>query len=37
MSQKPPVSLAGFTIGPLDDLMGHARKTRELWFGSYFW
>jgi hypothetical protein len=29
-------SYASFTIGPIGDVMGHARKTRELWFGSYF-
>lgn len=27
---------AGFTIGPIYELMRHAKKTRELWFGSYF-
>ena len=29
-------SYAGFTIGPIHDVMSHSRKTRELWFGSYF-
>lgn len=29
-------SYAGFTIGPIGDVMEHAKKTRELWFGSYF-
>jgi CRISPR-associated protein Cmr2 len=29
-------SYAGFTIGPIYDVLSHARKTRELWFGSYF-
>lgn len=28
-------SYGGFTIGPIYDVMRHARKTRELWFGSY--
>ena len=27
---------AGFTIGPILDVMSHSKKTRELWFGSYF-
>lgn len=27
---------AGFTIGPIYDVLKHARKTREMWFGSYF-
>ena len=31
-----PKSYAGFTIGPIYDVLSHARKTRELWFGSYF-
>ena len=26
----------GFTIGPIYDVLSYARKTRELWFGSYF-
>ncbi len=30
------LSYAGFTIGPIYDVMKHARKTREMWFGSYF-
>lgn len=29
-------SYAGFTIGPIYDVMRHSKKTRELWFGSYF-
>lgn len=29
-------SYAGFTIGPIYDVLSHARKTRELWFASYF-
>jgi CRISPR-associated protein Cmr2 len=29
-------SYAGFTIGPIYEVMRHSRKTRELWFGSYF-
>ena len=33
---KSPLSYAGFTIGPIYDVLSHARKTRELWFGSYF-
>ncbi|HED01037.1 MAG TPA: type III-B CRISPR-associated protein Cas10/Cmr2 [Proteobacteria bacterium] len=31
-----PQSYAGFTIGPIYDVLSYARKTRELWFGSYF-
>lgn len=31
-----PKSYAGFTIGPIYDVLSHARKTREMWFGSYF-
>ncbi|HCC69058.1 MAG TPA: type III-B CRISPR-associated protein Cas10/Cmr2 [Nitrospiraceae bacterium] len=34
--QNTPNSYAGFTIGPIYDVLSHARKTRELWFGSYF-
>jgi len=30
------LSYAGFTIGPINDVLKHARKTREMWFGSYF-
>lgn len=33
---EPIQSYAGFTIGPICDVMRHGRKTRELWFGSYF-
>ena len=29
-------SYAGFTIGPIYEVLSSARKTRELWFGSYF-
>ncbi len=29
-------SYAGFTIGPIYDVLSHSRRTRELWFGSYF-
>jgi len=29
-------SYAGFTIGPIYEVLLHARKTREMWFGSYF-
>lgn len=29
-------SYAGFTIGPIYDVLSHSRKTRELWFASYF-
>lgn len=29
-------SYAGFTIGPIYDLMSSAKKTKELWFSSYF-
>lgn len=29
-------SYAGFTIGPIYDVLSSARKTKELWFGSYF-
>jgi CRISPR-associated protein Cmr2 len=29
-------SYAGFTVGPIYDVLSHSRKTRELWFGSYF-
>jgi CRISPR-associated protein Cmr2 len=35
MTEQAPASVAGFTIGPLGDVLRHARKTRELWFGSY--
>jgi len=28
-------TLAGFTIGPIGDTLKHAKKTRELWMGSY--
>ena len=31
-----PKTYAGFTIGPIYEVLGSARKTRELWFGSYF-
>jgi len=27
---------AGFTMGPILDVLSHSKKTRELWFGSYF-
>jgi len=30
------MTYAGFTIGPIYDVLSSARKTRELWFGSYF-
>ena len=36
MSEKLIKSYAGFTIGPIHDVMRHSKKTRELWFGSYF-
>ncbi len=29
-------SLFGFTIGPIYEVMSNSKKTRELWFGSYF-
>jgi len=29
-------SYAGFTIGPIYEVLSSARKTRELWFASYF-
>lgn len=29
-------SYAGFTIGPIYEVLSSARKTKELWFGSYF-
>jgi CRISPR-associated protein Cmr2 len=31
-----PKTYAGFTIGPIYEVLGSARKTKELWFGSYF-
>ncbi|MCD4764628.1 MAG: hypothetical protein K8R28_11480 [Desulfobacterales bacterium] len=36
MPEKRIKSYAGFTIGPIYDVMRHSKKTRELWFGSYF-
>ncbi len=36
MPEKSIKSYAGFTIGPIHDVMRHSKKTRELWFGSYF-
>jgi len=30
------LSVFGFTIGPIYELMSHAKKTRELWFSSFF-
>jgi CRISPR-associated protein Cmr2 len=27
---------AGFTIGPIYDVLSHSKRTRELWFASYF-
>lgn len=35
MTNETIQSYAGFTIGPIYDVMRHARKTREMWFGSY--
>ena len=35
MPEKTIKSYAGFTIGPIHDVMRHSKKTRELWFGSY--
>lgn len=29
-------SYAGFTIGPIYDVLSSAKKTKELWFASYF-
>lgn len=29
-------SYFGFTIGPIYEVMSNSRKTRELWFGSFF-
>ena len=29
-------SIFGFTIGPIYELMSHSKKTRELWFSSFF-
>ena len=29
-------TLLGFTIGPIYELMSHSKKTRELWFSSFF-
>lgn len=29
-------SVFGFTIGPIYELMSHSKKTRELWFSSFF-
>lgn len=29
-------TLFGLTIGPIFETMSHAKKTRELWFGSFF-
>ena len=36
MSDALAKTYAGYTIGPIYDVMRHARKTRELWFASYF-
>ena len=36
MTDETIQSYAGFTLGPILDVLGHARKTREIWFGSYF-
>ncbi len=36
MSNSRPASYAGFTIGPIIEVLSHSQKTRELWFGSYF-
>ena len=35
-SAKNPKSYAGFTIGPIIESMKYAKKTREIWFASYF-
>ncbi|MHB8580918.1 MAG: type III-B CRISPR-associated protein Cas10/Cmr2 [Ignavibacteriaceae bacterium] len=29
-------SIFGFTIGPIYEMMSHAKKTREIWFSSFF-
>ncbi len=35
-NNKEIKSYAGFTIGPIYEVLSSARKTRELWFASYF-
>ncbi|MCJ7483638.1 MAG: type III-B CRISPR-associated protein Cas10/Cmr2 [Thermodesulfovibrionales bacterium] len=36
IERKNILSYAGFTIGPIVEVLSSAKKTRELWFGSYF-
>ena len=36
MDKENIKSYAGFTIGPVVKVIKHSRKTREFWFGSYF-
>lgn len=35
-TDKKDKTIFGFTIGPIYEMMSHSKKTRELWFSSYF-
>ncbi len=36
MNNDKYISYAGFTIGPIYEVLTHVKKTREVWLGSYF-